>query len=489
MSNSRDYRQAEAGSDRLAGVSVSEVMTTALVTVNDHESIRHAAQLMQKHHISCLPVVADEALVGLVTEANFVGRVVAEDRRGNLPVREVMTAEPLCVNPQQSMLDVLTLMTRHRIAHMPVCARNEKQLLGIVTQTDVIRHQIATSIFMVGDIARMPSSAAIKDVVTELPRLLVSLLAHGNSAFETGRVMSSITGAVTRRLLELAEADLGVAPIPYVWLACGSQGRQEQTGSTDQDNCLILDDTYDEAQHSAYFERLSEFVCDGLNECGYIYCPGDMMASNSRWRQPLAIWQSYFAQWIKRPGNEAQMLASVMFDLRPIAGEGSLYESLRDNSLAMAKSNSIFVAYMSTNCLAHPPPLGWFGKIKVHSEGIAQGKIDIKHDVVVPIVDLARLHALSSGLSAVNTVERLQSANESSVISPSGRANLLEAYESVSLLRLTHQASQIKRSIPADNLIDPKMLNSIQRDRLRRALQTIKDIQQAISNRVAVVGR
>lgn len=475
--------------DKLSDVSVSELMTSNLITVSTQTPIRKAAQIMHARRISCLPVVEGRSLVGLVTEADFVARVVADDRSGKAPVGQVMTPHPYSVTPQQSVLDVLTLMTRHRIAHMPVCEKKDNELLGIVTQTDLIRHQIATSVFMVGDIARAPTSKAIRDVVAQLPRLLVSLLANGNSAYATGRVISSITGATTRRLLELAEEKIGDTPIPYVWLACGSQGRQEQTGCTDQDNCLILDETYDETIHSTYFEQLAQFVCDGLNDCGYVYCPGNMMASNPQWRQPVSIWQRYFNQWITKPGKEAQMLASVMFDLRPIAGEISLYAPLRDLSLTMAKSNSIFVAHMSTNCLAHPPSLGWFGKIKTHKDGSARGKVDLKHDAIVPIVDLARLHALSAGIPSVNTAERLQSASDSGVISPSGRMNLLDAYETISLLRLTHQASQIKKSITPDNLIDPTMLNSIQRDQLRRSLKTIKDIQSALSNRVAAVGR
>ena len=475
--------------DRLAGICASELMTRKLTTITRDTPIRTAAQLMYRQRISCLPVVENGSLVGLVTEADFVGRIVAAGRSGKDPVDEVMTPQPLSVSPGNSVLDVLTLMTRHRIAHMPVCASKTDELLGIITQTDLIRHQIATSVFMVGDIARASSSAAIARVVADLPRLLVSLVANGNSAYGTGRIISSITGAVTRRLLELAEEKLGNAPIPYVWLACGSQGRQEQTGSTDQDNCLILDDTYEQSIHSDYFEQLAGIVCDGLNECGYVYCPGNMMASNPQWRQPLSVWQEYFTQWITLPGKEAQLLASVMFDLRPIAGNATLFEPLRDLSLSTAKSNSIFVAHMSTNCLAHPPSLGWFGRLKTRKNGAALGKIDLKYDAIVPIVELARLHALSAGLMPVNTFERLQTESNSSVISSSGRVNLADAYESISLLRLNHQALQIKQSIPPDNLIDPKMLSPIQRDTLRRCLQTIKDIQAALNNRVAAVGR
>ncbi|ASJ73065.1 DUF294 nucleotidyltransferase-like domain-containing protein [Granulosicoccus antarcticus] len=476
-----------AGSDRLTSVLVREVMSVDPLSVHPSESIQRAALRMGKHRISCLPVVEDGRLVGMVTESDFVSKVVAKSLMVTQPVSRVSTQQPHFVTPDQSVLDVLTLMTRHRIAHMPVCI--DGMLVGIVTQTDVIRHQVATSVFMVGDIARMKSSTAIAAVVQELPRLLVSRVDSGSSAFETGRIISSITGAVTRRLIELAQEKLGPAPIAYAWLACGSQGRQEQTGATDQDNCLILSDDYEAEVHGEYFAKMAEFVCDGLNESGYVYCPGDMMASNPKWCQPVSVWRDYFNDWIKRPGPTAQMLASVMFDLRSIQGDMTLYEPLREELLASASSNSIFVAHMTSNCLTHRPPIGWFGRIKTASSGPHRGKIDLKHGGVVPIVDIARLYALSAAQPFVNTVQRLSASVDSGVLSQSGARSLCDAYEVISLTRLRHQVRQIKRAEPVDNHVDLATLSSSERDRLRHAMKTVKDIQAAMSNRIAMLGR
>lgn len=478
---------AEAGSERLSSVKVSELMSVGPFTIAQTESIKLGAQRMLEHRISCLPVVSDGSLVGLVTEADFVGRVVASGVSVDLAVSTVMTSEPLYVSPEQSVLDVLTLMTRHRVAHMPVCS--EGKLVGIVTQTDLIRHQVASSVFMVGDISRMKSSAAIAETVQQLPRLLCSLVNNGSSAFETGRIMSSITGAVTRRLLELAEQRFGPPPIRYVWLACGSQGRQEQTGATDQDNCLMLDDSYHPETHGEYFTQLAAFVCDGLDESGYVYCPGDMMASNPKWRQPVSVWREYFNEWIDRPGPTAQMLASVMFDLRPIHGDGSLYEPLRDEVLARARNNSLFVAHMSSNCLTHRPQLGWFGRFRTESSGEHRGKVDLKQGGVVPIVDLARVYALSVGIPLVNTMERLGAGVDSPVLSQTGAHSLKDAHEVILMTRLRHQVAQIKQGHKPDNFVDPSSLSASERDRLRRALKSVKDIQAAMSNRVAVLGR
>jgi len=486
---SAQNENTQEGSERLSSVLVSELMSTTLVTVSVQQSIRSAAQLMHDNRISCLPVTSDQQLVGLITEADFVTRLAADGHDAESPVSSMMTPTPLYVYPNQSVLDVLTLMTRHRVSHMPVVEEPSRKLVGIVTQTDVVRHQIASSVFMVGDIARMQSSSAIASVVEQLPRLLCSLIDNGSSAYETGRVMTSITGAVTRRLLELAEQKFGEAPVPFVWLACGSQGRQEQTAATDQDNCLLLDDAYDEKTHQSYFHSLAHFVCDGLNEAGYVFCPGDMMASNEKWCQPLRVWREYFQEWISKPGTESQMLASVMFDLRAIQGKAKLYQTLCDETLNLAQANSIFLAHMSSNCLAHRPPLGLFNRFKTQPSGGHKGKLDLKHEGVVPIVDLARVHALSAGVRAVNTVDRLSAPAESAVLSPSGASSLLDAYETISMIRLQHQRQQIRQGKVPDNFLDPAQLDSLQKQKLRNAMKSIKSIQSTMSNRVAVVGR
>ncbi|MCE8421794.1 DUF294 nucleotidyltransferase-like domain-containing protein, partial [Rhodovulum sulfidophilum] len=139
-----------------------------------------------------------------------------------------------------------------------------------------------------------------------------------------------------------------------------------------------------------YFSALAAFVSDGLDACGYVYCPGEMMATNPRWRQPLAVWRQYFLGWIDRPDPMAQMLSSVMFDLRPIGGDESLFHELQADTLGMAAKNSIFVAHMIANSLKHMPPLGLIRGFATIRSGEHKNHIDLKHNGVVPVIDLGR---------------------------------------------------------------------------------------------------
>ncbi|WP_395007057.1 DUF294 nucleotidyltransferase-like domain-containing protein, partial [Cypionkella sp.] len=222
-----------------------------------------------------------------------------------------------------------------------------------------------------------------------LMQLVGSHLAHD----VVTRKVTDVADIVTRRLLKMAEVKFGPAPVPYCWAACGSQGRREQTGVSDQDNCLIIHDSATD-DDMKYFAQLATFVCDGLNACGYVYCPGDMMATADRWRQRLSVWQSYFRMWIAKPNEEAQMLASVMFDLRPIAGDETLFAELQGDTLAMAAKDSIFVAHMASNSLKHVPPLSLFRGFATIKSGEHRNTLDMKHNGVVPIVDLGRIYAL-----------------------------------------------------------------------------------------------
>jgi CBS domain-containing protein len=334
---------------------------------------------------------------------------------------------------------------------------------------------------LVRDISSASTVAEMARVTARIPQLLVQLVG-GNTAHQvTTRLITDIADTVTRRLLALAEEKLGVAPVPYLWLACGSQGRQEQTGVSDQDNCLFIDDAATEADMS-YFAALAKFVSDGLDACGYVYCPGDMMATNPMWCQRVSTWRSYFERWIATPDPKAQMLASVMFDLRPIGGTVSLFTDLQAETLADASLNSIFVAHMISNSLTHTPPLGLLRGFATFRSGEHKNQIDLKHNGVVPVTDLGRVYALSGPVTMANTRARLEAAAEVGVISNAGGADLLDAYDLIAQTRLDHQARLIRAGQRPDNFMAPSDLSDFERAHLRDAFVVVRSMQSAVGS-------
>ncbi|MCF6444219.1 DUF294 nucleotidyltransferase-like domain-containing protein [Nereida sp. MMG025] len=461
----------------LTSVRVESLMVAPPLTCRATDSVTHAAQMMRDKRISCLCVTDADTLTGIVTLRDISNKVVADGLALDTPVAQVMTHSPRTLPPSAIGSDVLHLMMEYRLGHLPIVSGND--LVGIVTQTDLTKFQASNTAGFVGEAARATSIDALAAITKRIPNLLAQLVAAGNRHDVVTRMITDIADVVTRRLLAMAEDEFGPPPVRYLWLACGSQGRQEQTGVSDQDNCLILDDDVDE-RGLAYFQRFAQFVCDGLNACGYVYCPGDMMATTPRWCQPVSVWREYFQHWIAAPSKEAQMLASVMFDLRPIGGDMSLFDGLQQDTLKAASSNSIFTAHMASNALTHATPLGMLRGFATIRSGEHRNTIDMKLNGVVPVVDLGRMYALQGQLSVANTRARVEAAISTAFVSESGGRDLLDAYDLVAQTRLEHQANQIKRGTPPDNFLAPDQLSGFERSHLRDAFVVIKTMQSAL---------
>jgi CBS domain-containing protein len=480
-------RGAAAAPTRRSDLSTQKVealMARGPISVAPGATLREAATLMRDRNVSCLCVVEGERLTGILTTGDVTERAVAEGLSGDTPVAQIMTPSPFALSPAALGSDVLHAMLERRIGHLPITEGG--RLVGIVTQTDLTRFQAVSSARLIGEIARAPDAAAIAQITANIPSLLAQLVAAGNRHEVVTRLVTDIADAATRRLLRLAEDRLGAPPVPYLWLACGSQGRQEQTGVSDQDNCLFLSDDA-RPEHDAYFAQLATFVSDGLNTAGYVYCPGEMMATTPRWRQPVRVWRDYFRGWIVRPDPMAQMLASVMYDLRPIGGDKSLYGGLQKETLEASAANSIFIGHMASNALKHTPPLGLLGGFATIRSGEHKSELDLKMNGVVPIADLGRIYALRGKLTEINTRARIVAATQAGVVSSSGGSDLLAAYDLIADLRLTHQADEVRNGKKPDNFMAPSSLSALERSHLRDAFVVVRTMQSALSHSHAVM--
>ena len=456
---------------------VEEMMARRPVTITPDASISEASRAMRDNRVSSLAVVEADQFLGIVTTRDMTNKVLAAGLDPAGPIKSVMTPNPLTLSPTSLGSDVLHMMLERSIGHLPVVENG--QLVGMITQTDLTRFHAVGSAQLVRDATRAETVEELAAVTAHIPRLLVNLVGSYTPHEIVTRLITDIADTVTRRLIAMAEDKLGPAPVPWLWLACGSQGRQEQTGVSDQDNCLMLHDSAT-ADDMKYFVAFAKIVSDGLDACGYVYCPGDMMATAERWCQPVRVWREYFRGWIAKPDPMAQMLASVMFDLRPIAGDTSLFKEMHTETLEMAEKNSIFVAHMIANSLKHAPPLGLLRGFATIRSGEHKNTIDMKHNGVVPITDLGRVYALIGRLDAVNTRARLEAAEAAVVISASGARDLIDAYDLIAEARLENQARQVRTGEKPSNFLAPSDLSDFERSHLRDAFVVVRSMQSAV---------
>ncbi|MDO8718799.1 MAG: putative nucleotidyltransferase substrate binding domain-containing protein [Polaromonas sp.] len=451
------------------------------ITLPPTASIRAAAELMRDQRVSSVLLVEQGRLFGLITDRDLRNRMVAEGLDPERPVADIATRAPLTLDASSPAFEALLLMARHNLHHVPVM--DGPRIAGMVTATDLTEQHSTSAVYLASDIHKQTTVEGLAQISTRIKRLQQHLAGAGASAYSTGHIITAITDALTTRLIHLAEAQFGPAPIDYVWVAAGSQARSEQTAKSDQDNCLILDDRYDEAMHGDYFRAFSRFVCDGLDACGYIHCPGEMMAMTDTWRQPRQRWVQYFAQWVNTPEPKALMLTCVFFDQRAIHGKAELLDTLRREVLQRTKGNSLFLAYMVSNALKHRPPLGLFGNLSLIRGGDNARTIDLKHSGIVPIVDLARVYALASGEPAVNTYDRLEQVAQAGEVSQQGARDLRDALEFLGTLRIAHQARQTARGQAPDNFLALEELSNFERSHLKNAFLVVQTLQGVLGQR------
>jgi len=443
-------------------------------------SIRQVAQTMSEKDISSMMLIENEQLVGILTDRDLRRRCVAEGLDSSLPVSQIMSRQVETIEHNSLALNAMLTMTRKHLHHLPVMQHGK--IMGMLSATDLANHSSSNPAFLLSDIRKAESLEELAAISKRLPDLQLQLNNANVSSKHIGEMFSRLTDALTIRLIEMAEVQLGPAPVNYVWVCGGSQARREQTSHSDQDNALIISDEFNET-HADWFKNLAKFVTDGLNACGFIYCPGDAMASNDQWRQPLSVWQNYFKTWIETPEPMALMLSSIFFDLRPVHGDFALFETLQKQMLLRTPTAGIFIAHMAANALTHRPPLGFFRRFVLIHDGEHDETFDIKHRGIVPIADIARLTALAEGKKATNTIDRLQAVAGTPSMSREMAENLEDAYAFISELRINHQAQQIRQGVQADNFLPPAKLSELDRKHLKDAFAVIQSMQQTLENR------
>ncbi len=444
-------------------------------------SIRRAAEVMSAEKVSSMLVVEEDVLFGVLTDRDLRLRVIAAGLDYDSPLSDVMTMAPVTASVDTNAYDALLMMARHRIHHLPVV--DGHHVAGVVTASDFIERHTTSSVYLAADIHRQDTVETLAEVAGRLPLLVQNLAAAGASAERTQRIVTGIADALAIRLLELAELKFGAPPVDYAWVVAGSQARGEFTIASDQDNALILDDAYDDARDGDYFEALARFVCDGLAACGQAHCPGEVMATNPEWREPLANWQARFAHWIDNPDPTALMHGCTFFDLRHVYGDAALSATLRSSLLERTRGNTIFLSHLTGNALTRQPPLGFFRNFVLSGGRDETGVLDLKLAGVVPIVELARVYALAGGIDEVNTRERLKAAGTTDELSESGARDLGDALTFLSDTRFRHQARQLESGIEPDSLVAPDSLSRFERGHLKDAFAIVRTMQRSLAQR------
>lgn len=463
------------------------------VTAAPGISVREAAQVMSELNVSSLLIVEQGRLSGIVTDRDLRRRVVAAGLDTSRPVSDVMTSEVATASPDDLAFEVLLRMMDGHIHHLPIWDPYPPpgRAVGVITSTDLVRLEHANPVYLVRDVAQQSDVQGLAQVAERLPGTVARLVSQDATASDIGRVVTAVGDAITRRLIALAEAELGPPPVAYAWLALGSQARLEQVLGSDQDHAIVYADTPDtsEAERAdEYLRRLAESVVEGLEACGYPRCPGDVMATAPKCRRSRSQWRSAFAEWIREPDPDAVLATAIFFDARPLHGDASLATGLLDSAVAMAQASPRFVALLARKAAGHSPPLGFFRNFVLGREGEQKDSLDLKWGGVGAVQEMARVLALASGSTATGTLERIEAASHAGRIGVERASELADAYEFLAYVRLRHQVQQTQAGLPPDNYVRPGDLTAFEKRHLRDAFTTVRSAQTFLERSFAGAG-
>ena len=464
----------------VSGQQVRNLISRAPVSIGTDASIRETAQKMVDERVSAMLISDGATVSGIITDRDIRERIVAAGIGGDHPVTEVMTVSPVTLDGDAHAYEAAIVMMQSNIHHLPITF--DGKILGMVSRSDFMRLETEHPLYLVSDIGKQTTSAGVVEACQRLPALIIGQIEADANGELLGKFITMITDTVTRQFLRIAEAELGPPPCEYAWVALGSQGRFEQSAKSDQDNALLLSNEATEADDE-YFAAVAKIVTDGLNDCGYVYCPGDVMASNPKWRQTLDVWKKYFFRWITVPEEKALMHANIFFDLRCIAGKSELVDALKKSVQKDAKKNEIFLALMAKNAMNFQPPLGFFRQFVLERSGEHKNTLDIKLHGIMPIVEIARIRSLAAGELRISTRNRLLAAARAKEITETDAANLIDALDFIEKLRIEHQSRQLQAGMKPDNHLSPGELSPLVRQNLKSAFSQVRVSQSALLNR------
>lgn len=478
---SRRALQASLTSNALAAQSLESPLSSLSALrhqqpagVLGHTPLAQALALMHERGVGSVLVLAEPGddsaspVRGILTRHDLLARVTLPQLSLSTPIEQVMSSPVHVLGASDTAQDAALLMSRHGIRHVVVASAG--RVLGVVSERDLFALQ-RLSIKQVGNALREAGDvAALRAAAADIRSLAMQLLAQGVHARQLTELISQLNDRLTARLVELLAAQQGLDLRLACWLAFGSEGREEQTLATDQDNGLVFVSDAPDADRPRWL-ALGQAVNEALDACGYPLCSGGVMAGQPACCMSSEEWQHRFTHWIEHGAPQDLLNASIYFDLRPVAGALALARPLREMIDTRASATPRFLRQMAQNALQHRAPLNWYG-------GLAGESIDLKLQGTAIFVEAARLLALASGVGETGTRRRLEAAAQRLGVPADEAAAFVAGFELLQVLRLGVQAG--RPAAENANRIKIARLNEIDRRALRDALRVARRLQQRV---------
>ena len=449
------------------------------VTCNGATPIREALASMQREGIGSMLVAEDGRLRGIFTLKDLLGRVALGRAGLDDPIDTVMTPDPVSMPKDAFAYEAALTMSERGIHHLVVM--DGDRIAGLVSEKDLFALQ-RTGLRSVG--ARMNEATTVEALArigNDAREMARDLLVQGVEGAHLVRILASLNDRLSRRVIQLELAAAGLPIDELCWIAMGSEGRDERTLASDQDNGIVFADAAgDPEAMRARLQPVAQGINRSLAAVGFPLCRGNIMAGNPKWCLSEGEWRERFGAWIAEPDASGVLGAVIFFDFRPLYGNAALASRLRQWLTAQASDNARFLRTLAENALTNRPPLGIVRDFATGADRDHPDAIDLKVNGTTLFVDAARVLSLAGGIGATNTAERLREAAQAGRIAASDADGWTTAMNFLLATRLRHQHAQIARGEPPDNFVNPERLGPLDRRLLKEALRSARGLQQRL---------
>jgi CBS domain-containing protein len=467
-----------AGEQQVFAPPLGSLVRRAPVVCTEAVRIDEVARIMHDQGVSSVVVVDQRSRpVGIFTTHDLV-RVLAEELYVT-PVSAAMTRDPIELPAHALAYEAALAMVENRVRH--VLVTDEGKLVGVISERDLFSMQRLGLAELTMEIRLAQDVQLLARLATQIRQLTVLLVDQGVAAEQLTLFVSVLNDRVSQRVIEVVRKRHQWERIGWCWLAFGSEGRLEQTFSSDQDNGLLFE-CHDGGSTAEARDTLLAFareVNHALDACGFPLCKGNVMASNPELCLSLDEWQAKMGGWFANTDPKALLDAAICFDFRPLSGDASLAKSLREWLHPRTRARPAFLRLMATNALQGRRALGMLSDFATEDAPNAPGTIDLKLYGVRPFVDAARVYALAFSLAQTGTAERLRAAAVNLRMEPSEMAAIIDAFFFIQKLRLRIQARP--GNAESANRIDPDALNDFERRSLKEAFRQARKLQQRLA--------
>lgn len=444
-------------------------------------SIRDAALLMTRKKRNVLFIHKENDIIGVINNSDLKQRVLATNLDPQKPVIEIMTSPVISIPDHALLYEAILIFKNKNISHLAIKSENGK-IEGVISYENITGIQQNTLSYLIKEIEVAEDVEQLRKIYSKVPVLVNALIESGDKTQNITRIISSVSDAIVHRIIDLAIEDLGNPPCEFAFMVMGSEGRMEQTLSTDQDNAIVFENQEADKLNIAsdYFQKLGRQVCQGLNIVGYKLCDGDIMAQNPKWTQPLSFWEKYFSDWINTSDPQSILDASIFFDFRCVFGKKSLTDELRNHVNQSVDNKSVFFYHMAQSVVKFKPPLSLFGKIIDKNHSGDHINLDLKK-ILFPVISFIRLYALNHKLHETNTLSRIKQLYLQQFIHKSMYDELVLSYNYLMHIRFKSQSESILNNKMPDNIIDVTQLTHIEVSTIKKIFGEISNLQTKLN--------